>query len=57
MRIEFEPGASFIAIFVVLLSGCGKAVDRVRDAVVDRSDIYGKAVFVCWPLDKIGRVR
>ena len=24
---------------------------------VDRSDIYGKAVFVYWPLDKIGRVR
>jgi len=23
---------------------------------VDRSDIYGKAVFVYWPLDKIGRV-
>jgi signal peptidase I len=24
---------------------------------VGRSDIYGKAVFVYWPLDKIGRVR
>ena len=24
---------------------------------VDRSDIYGKAVFVYWPPDKIGRVR
>jgi signal peptidase I len=24
---------------------------------VDRHDIYGKAVFVYWPLDKIGRVR
>src|SRR4051794_9483223 len=24
---------------------------------VERSDIYGKAVFVYWPLDKIGRVR
>jgi signal peptidase I len=24
---------------------------------VDRSDIYGKAVFVYWPLEKIGRVR
>ncbi|MGD1073116.1 MAG: signal peptidase I [Bryobacteraceae bacterium] len=24
---------------------------------VDRTDIYGKAVFVYWPLDKIGRVR
>jgi hypothetical protein len=29
---------------------------RVR-GFVDRSDIYGKAVFVFWPLDKIGRVR
>jgi len=24
---------------------------------VDRSEIYGKAVFVYWPLDRIGRVR
>jgi signal peptidase I len=24
---------------------------------VDRKEIYGKAVFVYWPLDKIGRVR
>jgi len=24
---------------------------------VDRKDIYGKAVFVYWPLDKMGRVR
>ena len=23
---------------------------------VDRRDIYGKAVFVYWPLDRIGRV-
>ena len=36
MKIEFELGASFIAIFVVLLSGCGKPV---RDAVaVDKLD-------------------
>jgi signal peptidase I len=25
--------------------------------LVDRADIYGKAVFVYWPLGKIGRVR
>jgi signal peptidase I len=24
---------------------------------VDRSEIYGKAVFVYWPLNRIGRVR
>jgi signal peptidase I len=24
---------------------------------VDRSFIYGKAVFVYWPLDKMGRVK
>src|SRR5580704_4644874 len=39
MKIDHELGASFIAIFMVLLSGCGKPVDRVRDAIaVDKLD-------------------
>jgi len=50
-RRQVEPGQYF-----VLGDHRSSSNDSRMWGFVDRSDIYGKAVFVYWPLAKIGRV-